>query len=38
MINQEKRNDIAHRRLNQFMQDGKALDYLHNIGKSYIYN
>ena len=33
MMNQEKRNDKAHRRLNQFKQDGKALDYLQNIGK-----
>ena len=33
MLNQERRNEKAHRRLNQFMQDGKALDYIHDIGK-----
>ena len=34
MINQERRNDKANRRLNQFMQDGKAFDNLQNIGIS----
>jgi hypothetical protein len=33
MLNQERRNEKAHRRSNQFMQDGKALDYLNDIGK-----
>ena len=33
MTNVERRSDRVPKRINQFKQDGKALDYLQNIGK-----
>ena len=33
MTNMERRTDRIHKRINQFKQDGNALDYLQNVGK-----